>query len=217
MNHNEMLLSVIIDMKGIIEKILNSDFDNTSVYAYSAKSIMNSCLKDIDNSLSIAAEYGDLKLVESIASLNVDLREAFKRAVLSGQLEVVKYLIDKDNMDELNDITVLCTRKWAYLPSYLDDVKTRETRLNKESGLLDAVGCGNLEIVKYLVFVGTRIPDKAMKSAINNGYLAIVKYLISVGSSYHGLGLNKLINLHRLPPTREQALAAIDIFLVNKE
>lgn len=81
----------------------------------------------------------------------------------------------------------------------------------------------NLDIIKHLVSVGADVEKHGFSciKLLDKGddFLNIVRYLISVGSDYSGeeFDLYKWLDLKCPQGSREEALAAIDMFMVNKE
>lgn len=57
-----------------------------------------------------------------------------------------------------------------------------------DSILSNAVYCGNLDIIKYLVYCGANIhayQNTSLPSAVMHGHMHVVKYLLSQGANIH--------------------------------
>lgn len=83
-----------------------------------------------------------------------------QRAVLDGQLDVVKYLVEHG----------------------------ADIHYGNDKILIDAVSTGYLDIIKYLVSIGiniNRLYEDPLSEAATRGYLDIVKYLLSQGANIH--------------------------------
>jgi ankyrin repeat protein len=137
-------------------------------------------------------------LVAAGARVNAQTRDtwgAFLAAVVGGNLQVVKYLVEEAGADERhtgpNRMTPLmhaAEKGHTAIVKYLlgrpgADLETR-TEGGRETALDIACRMGHLDVVKLLVAAGARVDPQsrdqaaALVSAIINGNLQVVTYLV---------------------------------------
>ena len=110
----------------------------------------------------------------------------FIKAVTDGDLELVKYAVEKENADihtsEEYGLRIACSY------GYYDIVKwlIGQGAYIHEAGLNAACHNGQLEIVKLLVTSGANIhidDDFVLRSAADGGHFDVVKYLVENGAN----------------------------------
>ena len=105
---------------------------------------------------AVFSKWGNLRGVKLMKSKGAQLKDALREASIHGHLNMVKYLIERENVD---------------VHSY-NDMAVREAARN-----------GHLDIVKYLVGKGANIHeynDIALRGAINRQHQDVVDYLRSL-------------------------------------
>lgn len=139
------------------------------------KYLIKQRIRKFSKVLGQAAKIGNMEMVRSLVDQIGELTrikkgafdEAAYRAVLEGNLNILKYLVEKG----------------ARINVYHGDMYSPQHNL-----LSAASSLGSLEIVKYLVEQGVDIHDRnniGFKEAVLNGHIEIVKYLVEQGANIH--------------------------------
>ena len=134
-------------------------------------------IRDSQNILEYAAISGNVDIVKW-AQKNFDvtfqLNKALRKAVVYGNLDVVKYLKDQDLYDWNSEVCSIAASygcfeilKWAY---------ENGTPLD-ETAASDAARSGNLNILKWLFEKECPISSNLAGSAIYGGNLELIKWL----------------------------------------
>ena len=107
-------------------------------------------------------------------------------ACVNGDIETVKYLLEKDLMD-IESITPLSITGASYY-GRLDIIKylfEKGVPIGERAiyHSISVSNFGNINIIKYLFEKGVPITEGIMYYAFDFGSLAVVKYLLSIGES----------------------------------
>ncbi|MCL4380074.1 ankyrin repeat domain-containing protein, partial [Candidatus Dependentiae bacterium] len=161
-----------------------------------------------DQLLSLAAEEGNLEIVQFLLGMNVnghqlpadkianiyaDNDKALLQAVWKGYLKIVQFLLGVN----ING---------HQLPAY----KIANIHAKNDAALRLAAENGHLAIVQFLLGMsidGHQLPetriadihadnDKALRGAVWKGYLKIVQFLLGVNINGHQLPVDKIANIH---------------------
>ena len=118
-----------------------------------------------DDSVDIACINGDLNQVQDLYSQGRYSENAMKYAIESGNLDVVKFLINNNVESTVNPIDLAIVQ---YLHS-LDVVGT--------TNAIDYASMnGSLDVVMFLHSVGYKYTSNAVDYAYDNNYTEIIKF-----------------------------------------
>ena len=137
-----------------------------------------------------AARHADLSRVqllyqhESITTSDVDKAVSF--AIMGGNIETVKYLIQVSlqfalKRDKAFDLAV--QHGHLHLVEYFFNLGVRINKKSNIKALSKAAANGHLHVIQYLIHMGVHLKQHANESirhACENGHLQVVEYLINL-------------------------------------
>jgi len=142
---------------------------------------------------------GVMKPAEERVGTHENNDSALRWAAFDGDLDVVKYLIDKGADIHANDDNALkqaASRGHLEVVKYLVE-KGANIHADNNDSLRWAASNGHLEVVKYLVEQGADIHaenEKALRWAVRNGHLEVIKYLIEAGADVRKVDFEELVS-----------------------
>ncbi len=136
-----------------------------------------------------AIQKGHLEIIEYFPKHGVDITDKASRvAAESGNIEILKYLMERINID-INECDLIGQ---AARSGNLDMIKYvielgSNPRAYNDSAIIDAAERGYINIVKYLHEIGLNIhtySDRALRMAAKNDHSDVVRYLLDHGAVF---------------------------------
>ncbi|AQN68743.1 ankyrin repeat protein [Saudi moumouvirus] len=138
--------------------------------------------------IRLVSYFGNYELVKCLMHFEIDPEDGecvLKCASSSGELEVVKYLVENGidiHADNDSALALASDRGHLEVVKYLVE-SGANIHADKDYALRWASRCGYLDVVQYLVENGANINaknDYSLRWASENGHLEVVKYLESL-------------------------------------
>ena len=138
-----------------------------------------------------AIDLDQFEMVKELVDKGEEIGDGFDASIRNGNIEIVKYLMDKDAADTGDGdviqrlifnrgVEIAATSGHFDVVKYLVEQGGQRAIGNAVEG---AAKMGRLDIVKYLVGERGLISDSVISTAAGNGHLDVVEYLVEKGGN----------------------------------
>lgn len=149
---------------------------------------------DINDCLEVAIDNGDLSLVKYFVNKsNINLNEALQQAVINNNLEIVNYLVSQGATLKLKS----STETYPLIVNIIKEIFFAASTNNRQKidYLLNISSAFYyLTVTKQLVYpYRNQLLEEALEGAITGGKLDLIKYLISLGAKHLDMAIYKAV------------------------
>lgn len=141
---------------------------------------------NFDECMIQASRLGHIKIIKfMIYEGATDFKEAIAQAIMNNHVKIVELLYDRvDNFEEI-DLDELGIFEAAENGNkdVIEFLQSKDYVIHNVSILDSAAYGGHLDLVKYMVSLGTPISDIALENGIQSGNIELVKYFVEQGEN----------------------------------
>lgn len=191
LRRNERMLKLLLKSSGLLKERANNVFLNyagqtsLSFLKWLFSKAYDNIRYNFNNGMAKAAFGGNLKVFRFLVKKGANCwNDAFIEACRGGQLEMVKYMLNKTPFPNHLHITIGIKRalenKYDHISEYL--LKTHLKYISNIDGVLESSAeYGNLKIARLSIEHGARDWNQALIEACRKENIEMVKFLIEMG------------------------------------
>lgn len=150
---------------------------------------------DLNERLLAACKIQDMRLVKKLIELGAPSDECMVRASKLGYIEIAKYTIEQGATDFVEAIALAIMYNRLEIVKFLFDLVENFNEIDPEElGIFEAAEQGNKEVIEFLISKGyEKHNNSILNSAAYGGQLELVKFMVNLGTPISNISIENSI------------------------